>query len=129
MKHLSIFSINNTLTKFRSLPIISWSSKRVKFISTIGNPVTIVTILIPVIALYCKCWQNKNGCVPKYTRPQHIPSTSSDINLVTIPAPVYGQPHQVMIEVIQEILKSCDMDLAKFECYKHCKANHQTTKF
>ena len=33
----------------------------------------------------------------------------------------------MMPQVIQEILKNCDVDLAKFECYKNHKAKHQTT--
>ena len=127
MKHLSISSINNTLTKLQSIPRTSWSSERVKFISTIVTPVTVIIILILIITLHCKCWQYENGCVPKYARPQP-PTSSSDINLAAILTLVHGQPHQVTTQVIQEILRSCDVDPAKFECYKSCKSNHQSTK-
>ena len=48
--------------------------------------------------------------------------TSNDINLATNPAPIHGQLHQVTPQVIQEILRSCDVDVAKFEYYK-CTAN------
>ena len=105
-----------------------WFFKGVKFIFIIVIPVIVVIILISVIKLYCKCWWNKNSCVPKYTSPQHYPATSNDINLATISAMVNSQPHQVAPQVIQVILKSCNVDLAKFECYKQSKANHQTTK-
>ena len=54
IKHTSVFSINNTLMKLRSIPITSWSSKKGKFI-TIGTPVTVIIILHLVTTLYCKC--------------------------------------------------------------------------
>ena len=100
----------------------------VKIIPTILTPITVVIILISVITLYCKCWQTTYGCVPKYTRPQHPPTPSSDINLATFQVTVHSPPQQIMPQVIQEILKSFDMDLENFECYKHHKANHQATK-
>ena len=128
MKHMSIFSINNTFTKLKSIPMTSWLSKKVKFISTIGTPVKVIIILILVITLHCKCLWNKNDCVPKYTRPHHLPPTSNDIKLETISAPVHGQSLQMTQQVIQEILKSCDVDLVKFECYKFHQAKHQATK-
>ena len=62
------------------------------------------------------------NCVPKYTRPHHPPTTSNDFNLTTILETIHSQPHQVTPQVIQEILKFCDVDLTKFESYKHCKS-------
>ena len=111
-----------------SIPNTYWSSQVVKITPTILAPITVVIILISVITLYCKCWQNRYSCVPKYTRPQHPPTSSNYITLATFPVTVHSQSHQVMPQVIQEILKSCDMDVEKFEGYKSCKANHQTTK-
>ena len=128
MKHLSIFSINSTSTKLWPVPIMSWHSKGIRFIPTIVTPVTVIITFFLVITLYWKYLWNENGCIHKYTRPQHLPATSSNINLSTISALVHGQPHQVTPQVIQEILRSCDVDLAKFECYKCCKSNHQPTK-
>ena len=124
-KHLSILNINNILIRLQSVPRTLWSSGRGKSISTIVSLVTGVIRLISVITLYCKCWQNKYSCVLKCTRPYHPPTTGNDINLAPIPETIHSQPQ---LGVIQEILKYCDMNLAKFEHYKHHKSNHQTTK-
>ena len=51
MKHFSIFSTNNTLTKLRSFPITHYSSHVVKIIPTILTPITVVIILILIIIL------------------------------------------------------------------------------
>ena len=61
MKHMSMFSINNTLMKIRSLPPNFWSSMEVKLFSTIGTPIMVIIILLLLISLYCKCFQNKKG--------------------------------------------------------------------
>ena len=118
MKHFSIFHINKTLTKHQSLPRTSWFSERIKFISTIVTLATVIIMLISIITLYCECWKNNYGCLPKYIRPHGPPATSNDINLTTFSYTPSSQPHQVTPKVIQEILKSCNEDLATFEYYK-----------
>ena len=50
------------------------------------------------------------------------------MHLATFSASVHSQPHQVTPQIIHEILKSYDVDLEQFECYKHLKAQDQTTK-
>ena len=65
MKHFSIFSINNTLTKLHSILISHWSTHAVKVIPTILIPITVVIIVILIVTLYCKCLWNKYSCVPK----------------------------------------------------------------
>ena len=117
MKDSSIFTINSTLTQLRSFPTKHWSANILKIVPTILIPLTIVMVLISIITIYCKCWQNKYGCVPKYTRPQW-PSTSSGINLTTAPTSNDSQSSQVTPQMIQEILKSYDINLENFKCYK-----------
>ena len=60
MKHMSVFSINNTL-KIRSLPPTFWSSMEAKLLSTIGTPIMTIIILLLIIILYCKCFWHKRG--------------------------------------------------------------------
>ena len=55
MKHASVFSINNTLMKLRSLPPYFLSSTRVILFSTRGIPIMVINILLLIISLYCKC--------------------------------------------------------------------------
>ena len=44
MKCMSVFSINNTSTRMRSLPPTFWSSMKVKLFSTIGTPIMAIII-------------------------------------------------------------------------------------
>ena len=67
IKHMSMFSINNTLTKIRSLAPTFWSFMEVKLFSTVGNPIMKIIILLLIISFYCKCFRNKKGFVHKYT--------------------------------------------------------------
>ena len=46
MKHMSIFSINNTLTKLRTDPHNFWSHLKVKIFLTIGIPVAVISIIM-----------------------------------------------------------------------------------
>ena len=129
LKHMSVFSINNTLRKLRSLPFNFWSSTEVKLFSTIGTLIMVIIILLLIISLYCKCFWNKKGCVCQYAGP-HSPSApnSTLINLETISLPLPNNPDHISPQIIQEILKTCGVNLAKFECYKSHKAGCQTTK-
>ena len=88
----------------------------------------VIIILLSLISLYCKCFQNKKGCVCKYTGPHSPPPNSTHINLETILPPLPNNPDHISPQIIQEILKTCGVDLAKFECYKCHKARCQTTK-
>ena len=117
MKDSSIFSISSTLTKLRSFPTKHWSAHIFQILHTILTSLTIVMVLISFITICCKCWWNKYGCVPKYTRPQH-PSTSNDINLATTSTSDNSKPSQVTPQIIQEILKSYDINLEKFKHYR-----------
>ena len=128
MKHMSVLSINNTLSKIRSLPPTFWSFTEVKLLSTIGTAIMVIIILSLVISLYCKCFLNEEGCVCKYTGPHSPPPNSTHINLETLLPPLsYNQDH-ISPQIIQEILKTCGVDVAKFKPHKHHKAGHQTTK-
>ena len=128
MKHVSVFSINNTLTKIRSLPHNFWSSMTVKLFSTVGTPIMVIIILLLLISLYCTCFQNEKGCVCKYTGPHSPSPNSTHINLETVSPPLPNNPDHISPQIIQEILKTCGVDLAKSECYKQHKTRCQTTK-
>ena len=128
MKHMSVFTINNTLVKIRSLPTAFWSSMEVKLFSNIDTSITVIIILLLLISLYCQCFQNKKGCVYKYTGPHSPPPNSTHIHLETISLPLPSNPDHISPQIIQEILKTCGVDLAKFKCYKCHKARFQTTK-
>ena len=67
MKHVSVFSINNTLMKLRSLPPKFWSPAKVELFSNISTPIMVIIILLLLINLYCKCFWNIKDCVCKYT--------------------------------------------------------------
>ena len=54
MKHVSIFSVNSTLTKLRTYPNNFWSPLKVKIFSTISTPVAVISITFFSIGLYCK---------------------------------------------------------------------------
>ena len=127
MKHVSIFSINSTLMKPRSLPPNFWSSTKPKLFSTIGTPITIIIIFIFSIGLYCKCFQNKKGCVGKYTRPHSLPPNNTQIELEAISPPLPDTPDHMSLQIIPEILKTSGVDFSKFKHYKCCKAKCQAT--
>ena len=80
MKHMSTFSINNTIMKIRSLPPTFWSSMEVKLFSTIGTCIMVIIILLLIISLYGKYFQNKKGCVHKYTG-LHSPYPTAPISI------------------------------------------------
>ena len=128
MKHMSVLSINNTLTKIRLLPATSWLFMKVKLFSTIGTPIVVIIILLSVIILYCTCLHSKKGFVCKYTGPYYLPTNSTCINSDPISSPLPHNQDDILPQVIQEILKTCGLDLAKFKLYKHHKARHQTSK-
>ena len=54
MKHMSIISMNNTLTKHRTYPSNFWSSIYVKMFSTIGTSASAIGVIALAICLYCK---------------------------------------------------------------------------
>ena len=83
MTHMSVCSINNTLTRIWLLSATLWS--------------------------------------------YHIWS-GNHINLETISPLLLNKPEYISPQIIQEILKTCGVDLEKFKCYKHCKARHQTVR-
>ena len=60
MKHTSVFSINNILTKLQSVSPTFWSSMEVKLFSTIGTPIiTTIILALIIITKYCKCFSHK----------------------------------------------------------------------
>ena len=74
-------------------------------------------VLISIITIYCKCWQNKSGCVPKYSRHQ-CPLTSNDMHLAPTLTSDNSQLSQMTPQIIQEILKSHDINLERFKHYR-----------
>ena len=54
----------------------------------------------------------------KYTGPNAYPPDSNNINLETISLPLLTNPDYVPSQVIQEVLKTCGVELEIFECYK-----------
>ena len=96
MKHMPVLSINDTLMKLRSLPPNFWSSIKAKLFSTIGTPIMQNIILLLLISLYCKCFQNKWGCVCKYTGLHSLPPNSTHINLETISPPLPHNPDPIL---------------------------------
>ena len=127
MKHISVFSINNTSMKIRSIPPSFWSSMKIKLFSPIANPIMVIIILLLIIILYFKCFQNIKDCVCKYTGPHYPLPNSAHINPETILLPLPNNQDDISPQIIEEILKTCGVDLAKFKCYKHHKARFQTT--
>ena len=114
MKYMSVFSINNTLTKLRSSPPNFWSSTEVKLLSTLGIPITTTIILaLIIITTYHKCFWHKQGCVCKYTGPSASPPDRKHINLETILPPLPTNPDYISPKIIQEILKICDIESEK----------------
>ena len=128
MKHMSVFRVNNNFTNIRSSQPAFWSSTEVKLFSTIGTPITAIIILLLIISLCCKCFQNKKDCVHKYTGPNHCPPKSIHINLEKMLPSLSDNPFHISPQLILEILKTCGTDLAKFECYICHKARCQTTR-
>ena len=126
MKHMSVFSINNTLTKLRSPPPTFWSPTKVKLPSSIGTPImTTIVLALIIITVYCKCFQNRK--VVYVNTLDHVPPLDKNqINLETILPPLPTNPDYVSPQVIQEILKTCGVELEKFKCYNWCKARWQT---
>ena len=114
IKYFFIISMNNTLTTLHSILITHWSAHVVTIIPAILTPITIIitviSISISILILYCKCWQNKYSSVPKCTRPEDPPTPCNDINLMPILASVQSQPQQMTPQIIQESLKSYDVD-------------------
>ena len=88
MKHVSIFSINSTLTKLRTFPLNFWSPMKVKIFCTIGTPIAVISIISLSIGLYCKCFQNGKSCVCKYTRPTSLPVNNTHTEQEPISAPL-----------------------------------------
>ena len=84
MKHMSIISINSTLTKLKTYPSNSWSSTNVKMLSSIGTSASAIDVIAPAIGLYCKCFWNKKSCVCKHTRPTTMPTNDIHIELKPI---------------------------------------------
>ena len=113
MKHMPVPSINNTFAKIRSLPPNFWSSKKVKLSSTIGTPIMVIITLLLLISLYCKCFQNKKGCVCKYTGLHSPPPYSTHLNLETILPPLPNNPDHISPQLIQQILKTCGVEFSK----------------
>ena len=62
VKHFSIFSINNTLTKLHSILVTHWFAHVVKIIPIILIPLTVIIIVRSIVTLYCRCWWSKYGC-------------------------------------------------------------------
>ena len=84
MNHVSILNINSTITKLRTYPHSFWSSMKVKTFSTIATPVATIGIIALSIGLYCKCFQNRKGCVHEHTRPTTLPVDDTHIELLPI---------------------------------------------
>ena len=70
---MSIQSFNSMLTKLRICPTTFWSPLKVKAFSSIGNLAKALGIITLAISLYCKCFENKMGCVCIHTRPTTPP--------------------------------------------------------
>ena len=99
MKHLSLFSINNTLAKLCSILITHWATHIVKVIPYILTPITVVILIISIVSLYCKCWQNKYVLCTQRHWTTTSPPPSNDINLATFLTSVHRQPHQVAPQI------------------------------
>ena len=54
MKHVSIITINNTLTKHRTYPHNSGPTVKLKMLSTIGTSDSAFVVIALSISLYCK---------------------------------------------------------------------------
>ena len=126
MKHVSISSINSTLTKLNWFMPNIWSPIKVKMFLTIGTPTAVIIILFLSIALYCKCFWNGKSCVHKHTRPVSLPVYNTHIELEPISKLLPDSSDQLSPQIIQEILKASGVDFSKFEHYKHCKAKCHT---
>ena len=124
MKHVSISSINSTLTKLRSFTHNFWSPIEVKLVSAIGTPATVLIILFISITLYCKLYCN--GCVHEHIRPVSVPFNNTHIELDPITNLLPDPSGQLSPQIFQEIFKASDVDLLKFQHYKLCKKECQT---
>ena len=99
---------------------------KVQLFSAIGTPATIVIILFIAIMLYYKCFQNGNSCVCVHTRPVSLPVCNAHIESDPISNLLPEPSEQLSPQIIQEILKPSGVHFSKFQCYKCCKAKHQT---
>ena len=62
--------------------------------------------------------------------PDHIPQPkSTQINLQTILPPLPDNPDHILPQIIQEILKTCGVDLARFECHNTIKQDVKLQKY
>ena len=128
MKHVSIFSINSMLMKLSTFMHNFWSPMKVIF-STIGTPVTVVSIISLSIGLYCKYFWNGKTRVHKYTRPTSLAVNNTHIELESISISLPDISNQLSPQLIWEILRASGVDFSKLECYKCHKAKcHSATQ-
>ena len=126
IKYVSISSVNSTLTMLRSLTPNFWLPMKVKLVSAIGTPTTVIKILFVSITLYCKCFENGNSCVHEHIRPVFLPVNDTHIHLDPISNLLPDPSEKTFNTNYPRNLKACGVDFSKFQHFKHCKAKCQT---